>query len=44
MRTKLPPSALFEAKKKSKTEDDIYPLESGGVVLGSYDLKIIYDR
>jgi hypothetical protein len=43
MRTRLPPNALFEPVEKSKKRD-CYPLEDKGITLGSFDLKIIYDR
>lgn len=44
MKTRLPPAAVFETGQKGKKDQDPYPLESEGVVLSSYDLKVVYDR
>ena len=43
MKTKLPPNVFFESNLKKPTKD-CYPLEEDDCTLGSYELKIIYDR
>ena len=43
MKTRLPPNVLFESANQKKVKDE-YPIEEGDTTLGSYELKVIYDR